>query len=40
MRNGGSAPLVLYSMYALPPGTENAAIRTDQPQPASCPNIP
>ena len=40
MRNEGSAPLVLYSMYMLPSGTENAAIRVDQPQPASCPNIP
>ncbi len=40
MRNEGSEPLVLYSMYALPPGTQNPAIRVDQPQPASCPNIP
>ena len=40
MRNEGSAPLVLYAFYALPRGTENAAIRVDQPQPASCPNIP
>ena len=36
----GSAPLVLWAFYALPPGTTNAAIRIDQPQPAECPNIP
>ncbi len=40
MRNEGSTPLVLWAFYALPPGTSNAAIRVDQPQPASCPNIP
>ena len=40
MRNEGSAPLVLWAFYALPPGTSNAAIRIDQPQPAECPNIP
>ena len=40
MRNEGSAPLVLWAFYALPPGTSNAAIRIDQPQPAACPNIP
>jgi mannose-6-phosphate isomerase-like protein (cupin superfamily) len=40
MRNEGSAPLVLWAFYALPPGTSNAAIRVDQPQPAACPNIP
>jgi quercetin dioxygenase-like cupin family protein len=40
MRNEGSAPLVLWAFYALPPGTTNAAIRIDQPQPAACPNIP
>ena len=40
MRNEGSAPLVLWAFYALPPGTTNAAIRIDQPQPAECPNIP
>ena len=40
MRNGGSTPLVLWAFYALPPGTSNAAIRVDQPQPAECPNIP
>ena len=40
MRNEGSTPLVLWAFYALPPGTSNAAIRTDQPRPAECPNIP
>ena len=40
MRNEGSTPLVLWAFYALPPGTANAAIRIDQPQPAACPNIP
>lgn len=40
MRNEGSAPLVLWAFYALPPGTSNAAIRIDQPRPAECPNIP
>ena len=40
MRNEGSTPLVLWAFYALPPGTDTAAIRVDQPQPAACPNIP
>ena len=40
MRNEGTTPLVLWAFYALPPGTANAAIRIDQPQPAECPNIP
>jgi mannose-6-phosphate isomerase-like protein (cupin superfamily) len=39
-RNEGSAPLVLHAFYALPNGTPNSAIRTDQPQPADCPHIP
>jgi quercetin dioxygenase-like cupin family protein len=39
MRNEGSTPLVLWAFYALPPGTENAAIRIDEPQPTACPNI-
>jgi quercetin dioxygenase-like cupin family protein len=39
-RNEGSAPLVMFAFYALPAGTPNTAIRTDQPQPASCPSIP
>jgi mannose-6-phosphate isomerase-like protein (cupin superfamily) len=40
MRNEGTTPLVLHAFYLLPPGTANAAIRIDQPQPANCPNIP
>lgn len=40
LRNEGSEPLVIYAVYVLPRGTPNSAIRTDQPQPASCPNIP
>jgi quercetin dioxygenase-like cupin family protein len=39
-RNEGSATLIVYAFYALPAGTPNTAIRTDQPQPTSCPNIP
>ena len=39
-RNEGSVPLVVYAFYALPSGTANTAIRTDQPQPASCAQIP
>jgi mannose-6-phosphate isomerase-like protein (cupin superfamily) len=40
LRNEGSAPLVVYAIYYLPVGTPNTAIRTDQPQPGSCPSIP
>ena len=40
MRNEGSQPLVLWSLYTLPNGTPNTAVRVDQPQPASCPHIP
>ena len=40
MRNEGSTALVLHAFYLLPPGTDNAAIRIDQPQPANCPTIP
>jgi len=40
LRNEGSSPLVVYALYYLPSGTPTTAIRTDQPQPASCPNIP
>ena len=39
MRNEGSSRLVLHALYLFPPGTQNTAIRTDQPQPANCPNI-
>jgi hypothetical protein len=40
LRNEGSAPLVIYAFYVLPPGTANSAIRTDQPAPANCSSIP
>ena len=40
MRNEASAPLVLHAFYFLPAGTDNAAIRVDQAQPANCPSIP
>ena len=39
-RNEGTTNLVVYAFYYLPSGTPNTAIRTDQPQPASCTNIP
>ena len=38
--NRGSVPLVVHAFYALPPGTPNTAIRTDQPHPPNCPTIP
>jgi mannose-6-phosphate isomerase-like protein (cupin superfamily) len=40
MRNEGTTPLVLHAFYFLPAGTDNAAIRVDQAQPANCPSIP
>lgn len=40
LRNEGSVPLVVHAFYVLPPGTPNTAIRTDQPQPPNCPDIP
>jgi hypothetical protein len=40
LRNEGSAQLELFAFYVLPPGTPNTAIRTDQPQPTGCPNVP
>jgi mannose-6-phosphate isomerase-like protein (cupin superfamily) len=39
-RNEGSTQLTVFGFFMLPSGTPNTAIRTDQPQPASCPNIP
>jgi quercetin dioxygenase-like cupin family protein len=39
VRNEGSVPFVVYTLYVLPPGTANTAIRVDQPQPAACPSI-
>jgi len=38
-RNEGSVPLVIYTLYILPHGTQNTGIRVDQPQPAACPTI-
>ena len=40
MRNEGSTPLVLHAFYILPAGTQDAAVRVDQPQAANCPAIP
>lgn len=40
LRNEGSAPLVIYAFYVLPPGAANTATRTDQPAPSNCPNTP
>jgi quercetin dioxygenase-like cupin family protein len=40
LQNEGAVPLVVHALYVLPPGTPNTAIRTDQPQPPNCPNIP
>jgi len=40
LRNEAADPLVLYAFYVLPSGTPSTAIRTDQPQPSNCPNIP
>jgi hypothetical protein len=39
LRNDGSVPIVVYTLYVLPRGTPNTGIRVDQPQPAGCPEI-
>jgi quercetin dioxygenase-like cupin family protein len=39
VRNEGTAPFVVYTLYVLPRGTPNTGIRIDQPQPAACPSI-
>lgn len=39
LRNDGSVPIVVYTLYVLPRGTPNTGIRIDQPQPAACPGI-
>jgi mannose-6-phosphate isomerase-like protein (cupin superfamily) len=39
LRNLGSVPVVVYTLYVLPHGTPNSGIRIDQPQPAACPDI-
>jgi len=39
VRNEGTVPFTVYTLYVLPRGTPNTAIRIDQPQPAACPSI-
>ena len=39
VRNEGTVPFVVYTLYVLPRGTPNTGIRIDQPQPAACPSI-
>jgi quercetin dioxygenase-like cupin family protein len=39
VRNEGSVPFVVYTLYVLPRGTPNTGIRVDQPQPTACPSI-
>jgi hypothetical protein len=39
LRNDGSVPIVVYTLYVLPHGTPNSGIRVDQPQPTACPSI-
>lgn len=39
VRNEGTVPFVVYTLYILPRGTENTGIRVDQSQPAACPSI-
>ena len=39
LRNMGSVPVVVYTLYVLPHGTPNSGIRIDQPQPRACPDI-
>jgi quercetin dioxygenase-like cupin family protein len=39
VRNEGTVPFVVYTLYVLPHGTPNTGIRVDQPQPTECPSI-
>jgi len=39
VRNEGTVPFVVYTLYVLPRGTPNTGIRVDQPQPSACPDI-
>jgi quercetin dioxygenase-like cupin family protein len=39
VRNEGTVPFTVYTLYVLPPGTASTAIRVDQPQPAACPSL-
>lgn len=39
VRNEGTVPFIVYTLYILPRGTPSTAIRVDQSQPAACPSI-
>ncbi len=39
VRNEGTVLFIVHTLYVLPGGTPNTAIRIDQPQPAACPSI-
>ncbi len=39
VRNEGTVPFVVDTLYVLPHGTPNTGIRVDQPQPTECPSI-
>lgn len=39
VRNEGSVPFIVDTLYVLPHGTPNTGIRVDQPQPSACPSI-
>jgi mannose-6-phosphate isomerase-like protein (cupin superfamily) len=39
VRNEGSIPFIVYTLYVLPRSTPNTGIRVDQPQPTVCPSI-
>jgi quercetin dioxygenase-like cupin family protein len=39
VRNEGSVPLIVYTLYVLPRNTPSTAIRVDQPQPSACPSV-
>jgi hypothetical protein len=38
VKNEGTVPFVVYTLYILPRGTANTSIRVDQPQPGACPS--
>jgi mannose-6-phosphate isomerase-like protein (cupin superfamily) len=39
VRNEGTVPFIVDTLYVLPNGTPNTGIRIDQPQPTECPSI-
>ena len=39
VRNEGSVPFIVDTLYVLPHGTPSTGIRVDQPQPSVCPSI-